>query len=277
MDAGPSYIAKSDTLGRIRFDSDGRKGIKQLRDRGCMSYCLSERLSMARLCASADRMVLNVTFDDASFLTAALKGKGKGKGGVRIETVEDDDVPDGEQKGAGKGKQRKVSSRRKITVVLGLLQDCFFRMKGSLGSALPSLTGVQVRLASLHSPGQVLPQANWATIRNRLQRWLLFSSVGVGPCRDTPQREVNEALELVAQKVIIFSRDALPANTAVIAREQQVWALQNAMNWASGVLSHVFSVSIDCMHHQGSLANLDCKYYLICVVAVIFDSGFFIP
>ena len=70
------------------------------------------------------------------------------------------------------------------------------------------------------------------------------------------------------EKVILFSKDALPANAATIAREQHAFHVQNALDWAANLDFHTLSMGIDCIHHQGSLARLHGNNFtdLLCFV-----------
>jgi len=230
------------------------QGFRRLRNRGAKSFWESETKELARTCASARSLIVNTTFDDASFLTAFdHKDDGKGEGKGKNKGKQDLPVGKGENKGnskgesGGKGHKEKDSNKRKITVVLGLLQDIYWKTR-EVGSRLAH--------ATVHSPGQVLPKANWATILNRFRRWCLWSSVGVGPYRDSPDGAIQAALDNVPLKCVIYTRDALPANNCVVQREQHQFHIQNDMNRAADRYKVTLSLSIDCVHHQGSLATL---------------------
>ena len=148
---------------------------------------------------------------------------------------------------AHKGKGKNSTARRKIVVVLNILQDVFWKARAE--TARPNFF-------SLHSPGQVMRRANWATIQDRMRKWLLFTAAGPGTHRNTIGTNLTEAVATVDKKVVLFTRDALPANTCVVCREQREFQMQNAENRRNGNPRVTLSASIDCVHHQASLASL---------------------
>jgi len=248
--SGVTTTAVLDDGSVVHRETDVRKSVNRLRDRGLMSYVVHEQTRVKAKCAAAETIILNVTFDDAGYLASpnAAEVVGSRDGGG----VPADDDADAQYGGR----------RRKVLVVLNILQDVFTK-----GSDI----GGRLTFFSLHSPGQLMRRANWSTLRDRLRKWLLFTPAGAGRNRDCTGT-LQPVLDGVPRKFVVYTRDALPANNAVIAYEQNAFHPSNAEHRLAGRRNCTLSISIDCVHHQGSLANLHQHGRMCCPPFVIGSS-----
>ena len=71
--------------------------------------------------------------------------------------------------------------------------------------------------ATIHSPPQVLPTANFATLNTRLAKWTYCSGHGVGEMFGDASAEVNN----IPINVNLVAKDALITNTCIIVAMQQ--------------------------------------------------------
>ncbi|CAE7402738.1 unnamed protein product [Symbiodinium sp. CCMP2592] len=105
-----------------------------------------------------------------------------------------------------------------------------------------------LRTVQVHSPGQVLPKANAATLYNRLHR---FALCGVEGCAAfAGGDELAAVLTTIPLQVIFSCTDSLPTNIAVNALEQQ-----KALTQMSDASVHRGYLYTFCTHHQGNLAS----------------------
>jgi len=105
--------------------------------------------------------------------------------------------------------------------------------------------------ASINVPYQVLPQANAATIRDRLQKWSLLSSAGCSV--HLGGDSVLSELKRIPMKVIISCVDSLQANMTVLGAEQHAW--EQKRQAGDRLASTTAEINIPCFQHQCCLAK----------------------
>eukprot|EP00435_Cladocopium_sp_Y103_P050187 s1190_g15.t1 len=112
---------------------------------------------------------------------------------------------------------------------------------------------VGVDLVRMHSPSQVLPKANAATILSRMRRWGIYTSADSGSADAFGGQEVYTCFSQVPLKMVITCTDALPTNHLVQAISVQDWRRKAAAgDFNAATTLHVM---FTCMHHAACLAK----------------------
>lgn len=140
---------------------------------------------------------------------------------------------------------RKKHGMKKMQSLLGMLQYVFLRRPGLKEAAGPGV------VLQLHSPSQLLPRANFATLRHRMCRWSVLCSEG---CAEQYGGErLWSAFEEVGLKLIVHVADALPTNKNVQAAEQIGWCKRSEDGCKQGASTLFFETN--CLSHQACLAK----------------------
>jgi len=141
------------------------------------------------------------------------------------------------QKAVGKG-------QAKVQALLGMIWTVALdRVDQSVG----------IDLVRMHSPSQVLPKANAATILSRMRRWGIYTSADPGSADAYGGQEVYTGFSQVPLKMLITCTDALPTNHLVQAMSMQDWRRKAAAgDFNAATTLHVM---FTCMHHAACLAK----------------------
>jgi len=109
---------------------------------------------------------------------------------------------------------------------------------------------------AVHTPPQVLPAANTATIRNRLLEWSVISSKGAGAkisaqgiIAGNPLKESVEKAQWVTKMVC---RDNLVVNDCVMSLEQKVLDMQR---YTHDLVDQKTMLNLPCSTHNGCLCQ----------------------
>lgn len=195
--------------------------------RGVVSHVQAVRKALPDVVTSGSNMILSGVMDDANIWVKRPAGHGD-TAVTKTKT----------------GKQRCKRGRNVHVPALNVVQTLAVRK------------GDTVRAAKIHVPCQVLPKANWATIRSRWSQWFLYSSSGIG--RKLVLADValpfglglapavlRSSVKECSWKAILLTMDNLQANLCIVAEEQM------------GLQADRRTLLLDlaCQHHSAALCS----------------------
>ena len=144
------------------------------------------------------------------------------------------------------GEKESSAKAKRVASALGVCQRVAIREVLSVQGGRSLL-----KEASINVPYQVLPQANAATIRDRLQKWSQLSSAGCSV--HLGGDSVLSELTRVPMKVIISCVDSLQANMTVLGAEQHAW--EQKRQAGDHLALGTAELNIACFQHQCCLAK----------------------
>ena len=103
----------------------------------------------------------------------------------------------------------------------------------------------------VHAPGQILPQANAATVADRLRRWMCFCSAGSSEFLGGAS--LSAAAARYQLQIHVHVTDALTVNTCIHAMEERDWQARRDSDDPEAKL--VARLVNYCLHHQASLSK----------------------
>jgi hypothetical protein len=226
----------------VPLSHQGRRSddYKSCLDFGLASAVRAQAEGLATLIADTstrkvDHIISVCTADDASMWVKDPATKADRKSGRRCEGSKVD------------GKLWK----RGNTVHLGVCNQC----EDLFCRSHVALTGdSNIRGACIHVPAQVLVEANTATIRNRLTRWLSLSPSGPGETLDPDGILGRAQTSQNSWKTCVFCLDNLSLNQNIMAMEERAitMALVTGLEDESSVTTHL---SLSCRGHSVVLST----------------------
>ena len=201
--------------------------INQRQSRGVLSHVQGQETALVQILGEHKwkHLILQAVYDDVSTWVKTKTATALGLQFVRKSSLD----------------------RLSVATLLGLLQDIFLRTPN----------GGTLHHISINCPGQLLPQANIATMRDRLCSWLLFSSRGVGSKlieHQDANARIQNLLRAIPLTILLHTKDALCVNNGVVAAEQQL-IFEHERSLSATEPGHVAMLSIVCAHHTASLAK----------------------
>ena len=139
--------------------------------------------------------------------------------------------------------QCETKGQAKVQSLLGMIWTIALQRVGQNG----------LDIVRMHSPSQVLPKANAATLLSRMRRWGMYSSAEPGSAEAFGGSETYKCFDRIPLKMVITCTDALPTNHLVQALSLQDWrrkALSGDFNAAT-----TLHIMFTCMHHAACLAK----------------------
>ena len=143
----------------------------------------------------------------------------------------------------------KLSRRGKnVSVpVLNLCESLFVCAKIPGGSSCECL----LRGAEVHSPAQVLPRPNTATIRHRWASWSVLSARGCGS-KVTASSQLGDVISCSPWRHIVMVKDNLVVNDCIVALEERSLAVLNSQALEDTCIITLLPIS--CCAHSAVLA-----------------------
>lgn len=110
-----------------------------------------------------------------------------------------------------------------------------------------------IDMVRIHSPSQVLPKANGATILSRMRRWGLYTSSPSGSADAFGGEETYKCFSQIPLKMVIMVTDALPTNHMVHAMSLHDWHRKcREGDFNAATTLHIMHT---CLHHAACLAK----------------------
>ena len=148
--------------------------------------------------------------------------------------------------------RREVRGRNVHKPALNMVQQVF-----TIRNTLESLQEVEPRLGvkdmrgcRLACPTQIIPRANWATVRSRILKWNVWSSAGLGKVwkRSLPFGLGDSAVGHARWEVRLQTKDGIGTNECIVAEDQLGRRRGDPDH-------HDCQLDLNCKHHTGSLST----------------------
>ena len=180
---------------------DRTKTLDRRRERGIVSHSEAQEVGILNWLREGPSrsVIIDMTFDDVSTWVRGEKIKETNKKSHSVI-----------------GQTRKSSYKGlEVATMMGLVQNVFLRRHR------PG----PVEHVGLSGGAELLPKANFSTLRDRLNKWSLLHSEGVGGKLVLFNKEdIKKELDAIEYRCLMWTKDALGTNTAVIETEIGNWS-----------------------------------------------------